>query len=91
MATYVLVHGGWAGGWQWRAVAKHLREHGHEVFTPTLTGLGERVHLAHPDVDLETHIHDIVNVIRFEALSDVILVGYSYSGVVDHGSRRSYS
>ena len=63
MATYVLVPGGWSGGWQWRAVATHLRADGHQVFTPTSTGLGERVHLAHPDVPLETHIQDIVNVI----------------------------
>jgi pimeloyl-ACP methyl ester carboxylesterase len=82
MATYILVPGGWSGGWQVRAVATHLRVDGHQVFTPTLTGLGERVHLAHPDVTLETHIQDIVNVIRFEDLSDVILVGYSYSGMV---------
>ena len=82
MATYVLVPGGWSGGWQLRAVATQLRAEGHQVFTPTLTGLGERVHLAHPDITLETHIQDIVNVIRFEDLSDVILVGYSYSGMV---------
>ena len=82
MATYVLVPGGWSGGWQLRAVATHLRADGHQVFTPTLTGLGERVHLAHPDVTLETHIQDIVNVIRFEDLTDVILVGSSYSGMV---------
>jgi len=82
MATYVLVHGGWSGGWQLRTVANYLRTHGHEVFTPTLTGLGERVHLAHPDIDLETHIQDLVNVIRFEDLTDVFLVGYSYSGMV---------
>jgi pimeloyl-ACP methyl ester carboxylesterase len=82
MATYVLVPGGWSGGWQLRAVATHLRADGHQVFTPTLTGLGERVHLAHPDVNLATHIQDIVNVIHFEDLTDVILVGYSYSGMV---------
>lgn len=82
MATYVLVPGGWAGGWQWRAVATHLRNSGHDVFTPTLTGLGERVHLATPDIDLDTHMLDIVNVLHFENLTDVILVGYSYSGLV---------
>ncbi len=82
MANFVLVHGGWAGGWQLRAVATQLRAAGHQVFTPTLTGLGERVHLAHPDITLETHIQDIVNVIHFEDLSDVVLVGYSYSGMV---------
>jgi pimeloyl-ACP methyl ester carboxylesterase len=82
MATFVLVPGGWSGGWQWRDVAKYLRAGGHEVFTPTLTGLGERVHLGRPDVGLETHIQDIINVIQFEDLSNVILVGYSYSGMV---------
>lgn len=85
MATYILVPGAWSGGWQWRVVAAHLRAAGDEVFTPTLTGLGERVHLAHPDIDLAAHIQDIVNVIRFENLTDVILVGYSYSGMVITG------
>lgn len=85
MATFVLIHGGWAGGWQWRVVAARLRAAGHEVFTPTLTGLGERVHLATPDVGLDTHIEDVVNVTKFEDLTDVILVGYSYSGIVITG------
>ena len=82
MATYVLVHGGWAGGWQWREVATRLRAAGHDVYTPTLTGLGERVHLASPEIDLETHIQDILMVLAYEDLHDVILVGYSYSGMV---------
>ncbi len=82
MATYVLVHGGWTGGWLWRKVATHLRAAGHDVYTPTLTGLGERVHLASPDIDLETHIQDILMVLDYEELRDVILVGYSYSGMV---------
>jgi pimeloyl-ACP methyl ester carboxylesterase len=69
----------------WRAVATYLRNAGHDVFTPTLTGLGERVHLASPDVNLDTHILDIVNVLHFEQLTDVILVGYSYSGLVITG------
>ena len=85
MAVYVLVPGAWSGGWQWRAVAAHLRAAGDEVFTPTLTGLGERVHLAHSDIDLATHIQDIVNVIRFENLTDVILMGHSYGGMVITG------
>lgn len=89
MATFLLVHGGWAGGWQWREVAACLRAAGDEIFTPTLTGLGERVHLATPDVGLETHIEDILMVLRFEDLSDVILVGYSYSGMVVQASRKS--
>ncbi len=82
MATYLLVHGGWAGGWQWREVATRLRAAGHDVYTPTLTGLGERVHLANPEIDLETHIQDILMVLAYEDLHDVILVGYSYSGMV---------
>jgi len=73
MATFVLCHGGWAGGWQWRTIPDLLRAQGHRVFTPTLTGGGERVHLAHPDVDLDTHITDVVNVILFEELRDHIL------------------
>lgn len=82
MATFVLVHGGWAGGWQWREIATRLRAAGHDVYTPTLTGLGERVHLAHPDVDLDTHIQDILMVLEYEDLHEVILVGYSYSGMI---------
>lgn len=85
MATFVVVHGAHGGAWQWQVVANMLRAGGHAVFTPTLTGLGQRVHLAHPDVDLDTHITDICNVIEFEQLSDVILVGHSYAGMVITG------
>ena len=85
MATFVLCHGGWGGSWQWRTVAELLWVMGHKVFTPTFTGLGERVHLANPDVDLNTFITDIVNVVLFEELYDVVLVGYSYSGMVITG------
>ena len=85
MATFVLVHGGWAGGWQWREVASLLCAAGHDVFTPTLTGLGERVHLASPDVGLDTHIQDILMVLEYKELRDVSLVGYSYSGMVITG------
>ena len=86
MATFVIVHGAWGGGWAWRrTVAPLLREAGHEVLTPTLTGLGERVHLAGPDVDLETHIQDVVNTIIWEDLHDVVLVGHSYGGMVITG------
>lgn len=85
MATLVLVHGGWDGGWAWRGVARELRGAGHEVFTPTLTGSGERVHLASPEVGLATHIQDIVNVLRYEDLRDVTLVGASYGGMVISG------
>ena len=85
MATYVLIHGAWAGGWQWRKVARLLQAQGHEVFTPTLTGQGERQHLLTPDVGLETHITDVQNLLEFEDLRDVILVGHSYGGVVITG------
>jgi pimeloyl-ACP methyl ester carboxylesterase len=85
MATYVLVHGAWHGGWCWNRVAPLLRDKGHDVYTPTLTGLGERVHLATPDVDLSTHIADVVNVIEFEDLRNVILMGHSYGGQVVTG------
>jgi pimeloyl-ACP methyl ester carboxylesterase len=82
MANIVFVHGGFHGGWCWAKVAKILRSQGHDVFTPTLTGLGERVHLLSQSIGLDTHINDIVNVIRYEELHDVILVGHSYGGMV---------
>ena len=85
MATYMLVPGAWLGGWCWQAVARRLREQGHEVYPVTLTGLGERVHLARPETDLETHIADVVNVMEYEALANVMLVGHSYGGVVATG------
>ena len=84
-ATFVLVHGAWAGGWAWKRVAPLLRAQGHDVFTPTLTGLGERVHLGNPDVNLDTHIQDIVNLLVYEDLEDAVLVGWSYSGMVITG------
>jgi pimeloyl-ACP methyl ester carboxylesterase len=86
MATFVLVQGAVVGGWCWRWVAPDLRAAGHEVYTPTLTGLGERVHLASPDVNLDTHIQDIVNVLRYEDLTEVILVGWSYGGMIVAGA-----
>ena len=85
MGTFVLVHGSCLGGWVWRRVADPLRQAGHAVHTPTLTGLGERVHLARPDVDLDTHVQDVVNHLAFEDLADVVLVGHSYSGMVITG------
>ena len=85
MATYVLVHGAWHGGWCWQRVMPLLRAAGHEVFTPTLTGLGERSHLASPEIDLNTHIQDVVNVLEYEDLRKVILVGHSYGGMVITG------
>jgi len=82
MSTYVLVHGAWRGSWIWKRVRKRLQECGHEVFTPTLTGVGERCHLLTPQVNLETHIADVINLIRWEELSDVVLCGHSYGGCV---------
>jgi pimeloyl-ACP methyl ester carboxylesterase len=83
--TFVLVHGGWLGGWCWRRVADRLRERGHVVFTPTLTGLGERSHLLSAGIDLDTHIADVVNVVKWERLNDVVLCGHSFSGFVISG------
>src|SRR5918999_880296 len=85
MAAYVLVGGGWLGGWCWQRVARLLREEGHDAYPVTLTGLGERVHLTNPEVDLETHITDVVNLIEFEDLRQVVLVGHSYAGLVITG------
>ena len=85
MTTFVLVHGAWQGGWVWRKVAQRLRAGGHLVFTPTLTGLCERAHLASADVDLQTHIQDVVGLIETEDLTDVLLVGHSYAGMVITG------
>ena len=85
MATYVLVHGGGHGGWCYQRVARILRAAGHEVYTPTLTGLGERAHLLDHRVDLNRHIEDVVAVLHFEDLRDVILVGHSYGGMVITG------
>jgi pimeloyl-ACP methyl ester carboxylesterase len=82
---FVLVHGAWHGGWCWRMVAQRLRAAGHQVFTPTLTGLGERAHLLTPQTDLETHITDITNLIITEELEEVVLVGHSYGGIVITG------
>lgn len=78
----VLVPGACLGGWVWRDVARELRGRGHEAYPVTLTGLGERVHLAHAAVDLETHIQDVVNLLECEDLEEVVLVGHSYAGVV---------
>jgi pimeloyl-ACP methyl ester carboxylesterase len=82
MATFVLVHGGIQGGWVWKRVVALLRAAGHETYAPTLTGCGERAHLLTRDVGLETHVQDVVNVLEYEDLRDVILVGHSYGGTV---------
>ena len=85
MATFVLVHGSFHGGWCWQKVARLLRQAGHEVYTPTLTGLGERSHLATPQTGLELHVQDILQVLEYEDLRNVVLVGHSYAGLVMAG------
>lgn len=85
MATFVLVTGAWHGSWCWKRVRKILTARGHDVFTPTLTGLCERSHLLSPEIDLETHIEDVANLIRWEELKDLVLVGHSYGGCVISG------
>lgn len=83
--TYLLVHGAWHGGWCWRDVRARLQAGGHRVYTPTLTGLGERAHLISPDVSLQTHIEDVGGVIEAEELSEIVLVGHSYGGMIITG------
>ncbi len=82
MTTFVLIHGALHGGWCWKRVAQILRKAGHEVYTPTLTGLGERAHLLSSEISLDTHVQDVLGVLEFENLRDVILVGHSYAGMV---------
>lgn len=82
----VLIHGAWHGGWGWKRLVPLLRRAGHEVFTPTLTGLGERAHLAGPQVDLQTHIRDVTGVLDAEELENVMLLGHSYGGMVITGA-----
>ena len=83
--TFVLVHGAWHGGWCCRFVADRLKAGGGRVFTPTLTGLGERAHLLDKTVNLSTHVEDICRLIRAEDLSGIVLVGHSYGGMVVSG------
>lgn len=82
MATIVIVPAAFHGGWRWKEVRGALQAAGHEVYALTLTGLGERSHLATPEIDLDTHIQDVVNVLEYEDLRDVVLIGHSYSGMV---------
>lgn len=86
MTTYVLVHGAWHGGWCWVRVAERLRAAGHTVFTPTLSGLADRAHLLAPTISLQTHIRDVADLLRWEELRDVVLVGHSYGGMVIAGA-----
>lgn len=82
MTDFVLVHGGFHGGWSWRRLADLLTAHGHRVFAPTQTGAGERAHLLSPAVQFETYVADVLGVIEAEELGDIVLVGHSYGGHV---------
>jgi pimeloyl-ACP methyl ester carboxylesterase len=85
VASFVLVHGAWHGAWCWQRVARMLERNGHQVFAPTLTGLCERSHLLTPAVDLNTHISDVANDVKWKELKDIVLVGHSYGGMVISG------
>ena len=85
MATIVVAHGAWSSAWAWKKMRPLLRAAGHELWTPSYTGLGERAHLARPEIDLSTHIQDVVAVLEAEDLSDVTLIGHSYGGMVATG------
>jgi thioesterase domain-containing protein len=84
-STVLVCHGAWGGGWSWKKMHPLMRAAGYRLLTPTYTGLGERAHLANPSVDLETHIQDILNVIKYEDLGDIVLLGHSYGGMVATG------
>lgn len=83
--TFLVCHGAWGGGWSWKKMHPLMQAAGHRLVTPTYTGLGERAHLANPSIDLDTHIADVLNVIRYEDLSDIVLLGHSYGGMVATG------
>lgn len=83
--TFVLVHGAWIGPWYWRDVEDRLRAAGHRVFSPSLSGMGARRHQLSPDIDLATHIQDVLSLIEDEQISDIVLVGHSYGGMVISG------
>ncbi len=83
--TFVLVHGAWHGGWCWKMVREQLEEQGHRVFSPSLTGLGDRQHLRSPEINLDTHISDVANLMIWEDLDNIVLVGHSYGGVIISG------
>ena len=84
-ATFLVCHGAWSAGWAWKKMHPLMAARGHRLVTPTYTGLGERAHLAHPSIDLETHVQDILNVISYEDLRDIVLIGHSYGGMVATG------
>jgi pimeloyl-ACP methyl ester carboxylesterase len=85
MATFLVAHGAWSAGWAWKKMRPLMKARGHDFFVPTQTGIGERRHLARPDTDLEVHIADILAVLEFEDLREVVLVGHSYGGMVATG------
>jgi len=85
VATFVLVHGSWAGGWIWKKVIPLLRAGGHDVYATTASGLGERVHLADPAIDVDLYVTDVVNVLVYEDLTEVALVGWSFGGMIITG------
>ena len=85
MTCFVLVHGAWHGGWCWAELADHLRREGHDIHAPTLTGLGERRHLASPDITPDTHVLDVANLIEINDLREIVLVGHSYGGLIITG------
>jgi pimeloyl-ACP methyl ester carboxylesterase len=85
MATIVLAHGAWSAAWAWKKMRPRFAAAGHTFFSPTYTGLGERAHLARPDIDLSTHVQDVVSVLEIEDLRDIVLIGHSYGGMVATG------
>jgi pimeloyl-ACP methyl ester carboxylesterase len=85
MSTFLIAHGSWSAGWVWKKMRPLMAEAGHTIWTPTYTGIGERAHLAHKDIDLDTHIEDVLHFLFYEDLRDVILVGHSYGGMVATG------
>jgi len=85
MANIVLAHGAWSAAWAWKKMRPLLRAAGHDFFSPTYTGLGQRAHLARPEIDLSTHVQDVLSVLEFEDLKDVVLLGHSYGGMVATG------
>src|SRR5437588_1448752 len=84
-STFLVCHGAWSAGWAWKKMHPLMAAAGHRLVTPTQTGIGEREHLANPSIDLETHIQDILKVIRYEDLRDIVLIGHSYGGMVATG------